>query len=427
MNKVLSQRVDFGLTYVKRVALFAAIAIVTINISAAAQSDVVDARADTAAAATAPKEARPATLEQLYAETDAAWSAVQTFIRTVHYPDSRNAKDLAAYDKNARMMRDLGLAFWQKYPYDVRSMWWLQRTLNVTPLYFKDGEESAAAYLSSKRIFPDTSLLDMAAKRAWDERYPGIRDSLLRRVSDMGLSFDLAVGKKGFQELYDQHFIDGQPVDRAKLDKQKALALDLIRRSNNALALASYSSYATSVAQNTFRVIDNDDERIAFARAMVATNNTFAQFVGAGLERRVILKRESMEMKFTALDGRQVDLKTLPAKIVLVDFWATSCSSCIADFPNLKKLRDKFGPRGFEIIGVALDLEENRQLVTKILAKHGVTWPQSFVGDSSKNIYRTKYGVRAVPLTLLLDENRKLIVDDARDLEQRLEALLPAT
>jgi len=52
------------------------------------------------------------------------------------------------------------------------------------------------------------------------------------------------------------------------------------------------------------------------------------------------------------LDGRQVDLRDLKGRVVLVNFWATWCDPCREEMPSFQRLRDKLKGRAFEVITV---------------------------------------------------------------------------
>ncbi len=60
------------------------------------------------------------------------------------------------------------------------------------------------------------------------------------------------------------------------------------------------------------------------------------------------------EAKFVTLDGEVIHTKDLRGKVVLVNFWATSCTTCLHEMPQLIQTHNKFAPRGFETIAVAM-------------------------------------------------------------------------
>ena len=55
------------------------------------------------------------------------------------------------------------------------------------------------------------------------------------------------------------------------------------------------------------------------------------------------------------LSGKTVGLADFQGKVVLLDFWATWCGSCVAAMPKLQKLHDRLGAKGFVVIGIATD------------------------------------------------------------------------
>jgi len=55
------------------------------------------------------------------------------------------------------------------------------------------------------------------------------------------------------------------------------------------------------------------------------------------------------------LDGKDVTLAQYKGKVVLVNFWATWCGPCRVEIPWLIEFQQKYGPRGFTVLGVAMD------------------------------------------------------------------------
>ena len=131
------------------------------------------------------------------------------------------------------------------------------------------------------------------------------------------------------------------------------------------------------------------------------------------------------DIKFTATDGTKVDLSKMKGKVVLIDFWATWCGPCVAEIPNVKKTYDKLHSKGFEIIGISLDSNEDK--LTQFIKKKDMPWPQYFDGKGWKNEISKKHGIRSIPAMWLIDKEGNLVDKKARsDLEEKVERLLAA-
>ncbi|OYX28895.1 MAG: hypothetical protein B7Z06_00235 [Flavobacteriales bacterium 32-35-8] len=125
-----------------------------------------------------------------------------------------------------------------------------------------------------------------------------------------------------------------------------------------------------------------------------------------------------LEFTFTAMDGSQVDLAEMRGKVVLINFWSTTCPSGIAVMPRLKTLYDKYRDHGFEIIGIADDGDVAKDQVLKILEKANANWPQRLdKGREASVKLHALYGIKTLPTFWLLD-TKGVVVDQGVKMPQ---------
>lgn len=142
----------------------------------------------------------------------------------------------------------------------------------------------------------------------------------------------------------------------------------------------------------------------------------------------VLLKKSErigkpLDIKFTALDGRKVDLAKLKGKVVLIDFWATWCGPCVAEIPHIKATFTKLNPKGFEVIGISLD--DDKAALSKMVREKQMPWPQHFESEKDESRYAKEYGISSIPTMWLVDKKGILVEMNAReDLEKKVEKLL---
>ncbi len=130
-----------------------------------------------------------------------------------------------------------------------------------------------------------------------------------------------------------------------------------------------------------------------------------------------------LDLKFTAIDGRAVDVAAMKGKVVLIDFWATWCGPCIGELPNVLAAYEKLHPKGFEIVGISFDQEKDT--LEAFVKKRKMAWVQYFDGEGWGNKFGKEFGIRGIPSMWLIDKKGNLRDLEARDgLAAKVEKLL---
>ena len=114
------------------------------------------------------------------------------------------------------------------------------------------------------------------------------------------------------------------------------------------------------------------------------------------------------------VNDNDVKLQQYQGKVVLVNFWATWCAPCKSEIPLLIGLHDKYGSRGFEILGLSMD-EDGKKAVQPFLdkerfdvggQKEAINYPIAFANDSIAEKFG---GVIGLPTSLLITRDGKVI------------------
>lgn len=116
-------------------------------------------------------------------------------------------------------------------------------------------------------------------------------------------------------------------------------------------------------------------------------------------------------------EGKKVSTKALRGKYVLIDFWASWCRPCVAEFPNLKELYKKYKDKNFEIVNISVDKSSEAWL--KAVQKHQLPWLQAI---DDKESQASNFAVSAVPAKFLIDPEGRIIMRDG-DIDKKLHEI----
>jgi thiol-disulfide isomerase/thioredoxin len=127
--------------------------------------------------------------------------------------------------------------------------------------------------------------------------------------------------------------------------------------------------------------------------------------------------------KLPDLTGTPQSLDQWRGKVVLVNFWATWCAPCREEIPMLVKLQEKYGARGLQLVGIAIDQPEK---VRPYAAEMRMNFP-ILIGSSDGIALARELGNKAavLPFTLVMDRNGRIIAREVGALKApRIEGLV---
>jgi peroxiredoxin len=150
---------------------------------------------------------------------------------------------------------------------------------------------------------------------------------------------------------------------------------------------------------------------------------TLRQKVQKDLTRLDRVGKPAPQFAVADVNGKSLKLDSYHGKYVLLDFWATWCSPCIAELPRIQAAFKAYHDAGFEVIGISLD--ESKAAVVDFVKARGIPWQQIHNGSAAMDLAEA-FGVGSIPATYLIDPQGRIIRLDLRGaaLDQVLGSLL---
>lgn len=111
------------------------------------------------------------------------------------------------------------------------------------------------------------------------------------------------------------------------------------------------------------------------------------------------------EVSYTLLDGRRQQLSALRDKVVLVNFWATSCVTCVQEMPALAATFRRYSSRGFETLAVAMR-HDAPALVASFAESRAL--PFGIVIDNTGAVAQAFGNVQVTPTSFVIDKRGRI-------------------
>ncbi|WP_068770854.1 TlpA family protein disulfide reductase [Termitidicoccus mucosus] len=367
----------------------------------------------TAASAAPPEQAAPAAI----AAADPLAGALDELKTLSQTPPPEGISPIEHnlwFDRQCQAIGEKALAIYTGNPSDPRRWDAVMIMRRYQPRFYKSLVPVAGPDAEPVAEF------DTAAAEAWRQRAEQL-ETALRSATDLTAAareeLDTRDTFAKLNEAYAGLMRDKKPVD---LDEIRGIFEAFFARWPDSQSGGAVSYYVS------FRKGMGKDDEIETLKTFFDSPNAAVRDYArtrVGFFEKI---QKPLDIAYTAIDGREVDLKKLRGKVVLIDFWATWCGPCIAELPEMKKVHAAYHDKGFEIVGISLDSERDKQKLLKFIEKESMPWPQYFDGKGWQNKFAVEYAITGIPAMFLLDQEGKVVSTNARGgkLETEVRRLL---
>ena len=213
---------------------------------------------------------------------------------------------------------------------------------------------------------------------------------------------------------------DGNKEGQQKIiEKREALNTEMMEKANKTFIQSHPGSPVAMYALSQYAGYDIDAEKAEPVYNLLSDKVKALPSAIAFTEQLEIAKKTGvgkMAMEFSQADtsGKMVSLSDFKGKYVLVDFWASWCGPCRAENPNVVNVFNQYKDKGFTVLGVSLDRPNAREKWMKAIYDDKLTWTHVSDLQFWNNAVAQQYGIKAIPMNLLIDPQGKIIAKNIR-------------
>jgi peroxiredoxin len=117
-------------------------------------------------------------------------------------------------------------------------------------------------------------------------------------------------------------------------------------------------------------------------------------------------KVEAPQAVFATIDGATLTTRALHGRVVLVNFWATSCAVCVQEMPQLVDTHRRYAARGLETIAVAMSWDPPNRVVEFANAR---ALPFRVAFDPVGDVARAFEDTRLTPMLFVIDRQGRIV------------------
>ncbi|NMM27580.1 MAG: TlpA family protein disulfide reductase [Glaciimonas sp.] len=112
------------------------------------------------------------------------------------------------------------------------------------------------------------------------------------------------------------------------------------------------------------------------------------------------------QLTYTSLSGEKITSQSLRGKVVMVNFWATSCVTCIKEMPDMVKTYNKFQGKGLEFIAVAMSYDPPNYVLNYAKTR---SLPFKVALDTDGAAAKAFGDIKLTPTTFVIDKEGNIL------------------
>jgi peroxiredoxin len=117
-------------------------------------------------------------------------------------------------------------------------------------------------------------------------------------------------------------------------------------------------------------------------------------------------QKSAPDVTFTSISGEKVPLQSLRGKVVMVNFWATSCTTCVHEMPQMVQTYNKFKDKGLDFVAVAMSYDPPNYVLNYAQTRQ---LPFKVALDAQGDLAKQFGDVKLTPTTYIIDKHGKII------------------
>jgi len=166
--------------------------------------------------------------------------------------------------------------------------------------------------------------------------------------------------------------------------------------------LTEQQELLTRIYEEARPVYGSRDAQTPFAKFLNEKLDEFDKALIADAMNKAKSNKTAPDFNLASVSGSKTKLSELRGKVVLLNFWDTTCKPCRAEYPHLQKIQDEFKGQGLTVLMINLD--EDFTKVRPFAEKYGFAARVLLKDDTIQRAY----GIGPIPHTVIVDESGKI-------------------